>query len=638
MSQLLPFSNAEIKAISDVLSKAGWVGRNTLGKGYRFFADKKERVVSLTIEHLIGSLMRGKGYLPLARVKFSILASIGMVKEDLLKKLFLYWSQKLKEITPIFEQLFLPEAIVQVPDEDDMYEAAKRDFIDRMPEADMEKDENAFYQRVRLALTHEKFTLDYVTCKQLSTAFQELGLQPTQSFNEIYELQDGLASTCIDQILVFKNPDYKEIIFMEPGYITYYRDIEVENVRARIFVDSYALEPLANTWKVDLVPMVQALIKNARSAFTECLNETGVAEFTKVYFVKKNLDLFLKTYLKAFNPLKDSEMQELVFPVPNAWYEILHSATLLPPVWNLFIKPPETFDELQARRVYIESQKQSKQGNFTEIIGALSATLATFNKAGQKYAFFLALVELARIAARVNNFAECKSKFEMALDFAIKSEGFIGSEEIIKVQEEYAEACVRFKELDSAIRQYTLLSNYLERARPETDSKRIDILLKLNTIFIGRPDSDSLDHEILGYFKIVKEFADRHKDKFVLASYHLVLGKYFEKRGKPSQAVDTFKKGMDIAHEAGSLDVELDCIISIGNIALYGKKKNIQGAQRYLERGNEIVGKTDDLFKELKIYEMLQDLYTQQDNMELAGHYNKESQRLRVALKARGLL
>jgi len=31
-------------------------------------------------------------------------------------------------------------------------------------------------------------------------------------------------------------------------------------------------------------------------------------------------------------------------------------------------------------------------------------------------------------------------------------------------------------------------------------------------------------------------------------------------------------------------------------------------------------------------------LYNQMNNYQLAGHYNKESQRLRMALKARGLL
>ena len=113
---------------------------------------------------------------------------------------------------------------------------------------------------------------------------------------------------------------------------------------------------------------------------------------------------------------------------------------------------------------------------------------------------------------------------------------------------------------------------------------------------------------------------------------------YWSKKGKDSNALDAYKKGLSEAISINLIDIQIDIIIDIGKIYLYAKKKNLQAAERYLLQGNDIVGKTDNLLRELHIYEMLQDLYTQMDNMELAGHFNKESQRLRVALRSRGEL
>ena len=113
---------------------------------------------------------------------------------------------------------------------------------------------------------------------------------------------------------------------------------------------------------------------------------------------------------------------------------------------------------------------------------------------------------------------------------------------------------------------------------------------------------------------------------------------YYDKKGKFNDSLAAYKKGLEEAQAAGATETEIDLIIELGKTFLSGKKKNLETAQKFLERGNEIVGKTDDLVKELKIYEMLEDLYNQLNDYQSAGHYNKESQRLRMALKSRGLI
>nr|MDO8110395.1 hypothetical protein [Candidatus Sigynarchaeota archaeon] len=637
MMQNPPFSAKELALISAPLEAQGWVQNNHPGLKFKYFIDKKERVVNLAVECPFEPPTKTRKHFYVFRLKFGLIASLGVVKEEFAKKLFTFWSQKLKEIFLVFEQLPVAEQVKGLDASGDTRNQIKVDYIDKLPEAMENKDENSFHERVRMFLSSQKGTIDFATCKKLAGAFKELNLHPVNKFDDIFELQDGVAATFIDHLLVYKNPDYQELVFLEPGYVTYYRDIEIENVKMRVLADSFAIEPLMKIWKVDIAMVLQNIIKSARAAFMTCINATGISEFTKVYFIKKNFDLYMKTYIKQFDPMKNAEAKELAFPIPSTWYEILHS-TLVPSTWNLFTKPPETFEELQARHVYIDSQKQSKQGNFTEIISALSATLATFNKTGQKYAFYLVLVELARIAVKVSNYPECKAKYDVAIDYAVKSEGLVNPDEIIKLHEEYADACVKFMDFDNGVRQYTVLFNYLERARPETDSKRIEILIKLNKIFINRNDFSSLQFEIQEYFKKIKDFADKHKDKSILASYYRILGLYYEKKGKFSDALTAYKKGLDEAQDAGATETELEIIIELGKTYLSGKKKNLELAQRYLERGNEIVGKTDDLVKELKIYEMLEELYNVLNDYPKAGHYNKESQRLRMALKARGLL
>ncbi|MBN2151327.1 MAG: hypothetical protein JW839_07780 [Candidatus Lokiarchaeota archaeon] len=638
MSQNPPFSLKELALISEPLDAQGWKQRNVPGIKHRYFTDKKERIVNLTVEYPFEPDVKIRRQFYLFRARFGLIASLGLISEEFVRKLFTYWAQKMKGIDAVFEQLPMAGKVKALDTSSEIKNRVKVEFVDKLPEVMEDKDENMYHERVRLFLASQKFTVDYVVSKKIATALKELNIEPMNRYDDIFELQDGISPNFIDRLLVFKNPEYEEVLFLEPGYFSYYRDIEVENVRMRILVDSYAVEPLTTLWKADLADLLQDIIRSARAGLAACINATGIAEFTKVYFIKRNFDIYMKTYLKQFDPLKNAEAKELAFPIPSAWHEILHTPNLVQPPWNLFTKPPETFEELQARRVYVESQRQGKQGNLSEMVSALSQTLATFNKAGQKYAFYLAIVELARIAVKVGNYPECKAKYDLAMDFAIKSDGLVMPDEVMKLQEEYAEACVKFLEYDNAVRQYTLLFNYLERARPETDSKRIDVLIKLNKIFINRNDFASLDFEVQKYFKQIKDFADKHKDKFILAAYYRVLGLYYEKKGKFSDALSSYKRAMEEAANAGAVETELEAIIELGRGYLSGKKKNFEAAQRVLERGNTIVGKTDDLLNELKIYEMLEELYNQMNNYQLAGHYNKESQRLRLALKARGML
>ncbi len=632
-----PFSNSELEFIKKALNGQGWVQKNRTGNQYRYSIDPRDRIVSMALEHEIPSPLKTHKYMPLARVKFGILASIGMIRDDLLQKLMTFWGIKVKEIEPILSQIFTFEEFKNLASTPDMKNKIMSEFLAQLPDVD-DKDENVFYQRLRLSLANSKHVLDYNITRKITEALSSLKIMPTMQFDEVLELKDGIPITLVDQVLVYKNPDYYEVVFLEPGYFVYFRDFEIENVKMRLLIDSIAMNVLYNTWKVDLASLVSNLIKAARLAFSAALNYTGISEFKKVYFIQKNLDLLLKKHIKEMDALQGDPSAELVFPYPNLWFDTVRSSTLSVPVWNVFIKPPETFDELQARRVYLDSQKQSKQGRFGDTITPLSATLAVFNKAGQKYAFFLVLVELARIATKLNNYDECKGKYQLAIDFALKTENLVNPDELVVIQEEYAMACVRYKDLDNAIRQLTILFNYLERARPETDSKRIDILLKLNKIYIERHDFASLESEIQDYFKKIKDFADKHKDKIVLSHYYRVLGLFWGKKGKDSTALDAFRKGLSETQSLNLVDVQIDIILDIGRIYLYGKKKNLQAAERYLLQGNEIVGRTDNLLRELYIYEMLQDLYTQMDNMELAGHFNKESQRLRVALRSRGEL
>lgn len=633
-----PFSAKEIALMSSPLEAQGWVLHNHPGVKFKYFIDKKERVVNLTVEHPIETPMKIRKHFYVINLKFGLIASLGLIKDEFVTKLFTFWSQKLKEIDAVFQEVPIVDQVNDLASTTDIKNQIKVEFVDNLPEAMESKDENFYHEQARSHLATEKFMIDYTTSKKIATTFKDLNLLPVNKFDDILELQDGISPKFIDHFLVFKNPEYQELVFLEPGYISYFRDIEIENVKMRVLAESFAIEPLIKYWKIDIETILQSIVKSARAAFMECINATGISEFTKVFFIKKNFDNYMKTYIKQFDPAKNAEAKELAFPLPNAWWEILHTPNLATPAWNLFIKPPETFDELQARRIYLESQKQGKQGNLTEIISSLSSTLATFNKAGQKYAFYLVLVELARIAVKVNNYPECKAKYDLAIDFAIKSDGLVNPDEMIKLHEEYAEACAKFIDLDNAVRQYTVLFNYLERARPETDSKRIDVLIKLNKIFINRNDFNSLQYEIQENFKKIKDFADKHKDKFILASYFQILGLYYDKKGKFNDALTAYKKGLEEAQAAGATETEIVIIIELGKIFLSGKKKNLELAQKYLERGNEIVGKTDDLVNELKIYEMLEDLYNQLNDYQTAGHYNKESQRLRIALKSRGLI
>ncbi|MBD3185281.1 hypothetical protein GF325_00520 [Candidatus Bathyarchaeota archaeon] len=641
--RILPFNQSELESIKKPLIANGWRENDHVvleGNACKFFIYKHGRIANLTLEYPIPIPFTTRSYFNLGRVKYSIFASLGMIREEYLVKLFLYWSKKLPEIIPVISQVLNEKKVLDLKTSKDQQNEISGQFIARLPEPSASKDEKFYLQRLRLNLSREKSNLDYGTCKHLGAVFKEMNLVPTQNFSDNIELADGLAPALMDRLLVFKNPDYSEKIFLEPGFFTYYRDIEIENVRFRAYFDTFAIEPLIKYWNVDIENFFSEMLKAVRLSFTSFLDLTGVSEFTKVYFFQKNLDLAVKQYLASYpKDAQDPDFKEIVFPIPNPWFEnVMAGNSLRYPSWNLFIKAPETFDELQARKVYLDGQKQTKQGDFSETIAAYSKILAIFNKSGQKYGFFLTLLELARIAVKVGKYDEVKKKYNLLIEFAKKNESIISPDEFTMIQEEFAEAHLKFDNKDNAIRQITLLYNYLERARPESDTKRIDMLLKLNEVFIERDDFMSIDSEIQDYFKKIKNFAEKHKNKMILARYHLILARYYVKRGKISSALSSLKRGLSDAQSLNLVKEEVAILIEISKIHLYGKKKDLSQAERYLEAANERVGKTDDLVKELRVYEMLHDLYRQQDNYELASFYDKQSSKLRVALRARGIL
>ncbi|MHA1791651.1 MAG: tetratricopeptide repeat protein [Promethearchaeota archaeon] len=640
--QIAPFNQSELNSIQEPLISKGWKETNSFGGNgskFKYFIYPSNRIVSLTMEHEIPCPVKHPNYFNLGRVKFSLIASPGVTSAEYLKKLFTFWSVRLIEFEAEIRDHLSP-IINMIASK--VKESGNNNFstyIARLPEPDLEKDENYFLQKIRLGLSREKSNLDYVTCKKLSRVFKALNIHPTNNFKDIIELSDGVAPALVDRLLVYKNKDYPEFIFHEPGFLTYYRDIVIENVKLRSYMDTYAMEALARFWEVDVGDFFKDLIKATRLLFTRFINQTSISDLKKVYFIRKNFDLFMKNYLKSYNDSRlDPDFKQLVFPVPNSWFETLQSSATRFPSWNLFTKPPESFDELQARRVFLENKQRVKQGNFTESASSYSRILAIFNKSGQKYGFFRTLIEIAKLASQVGKYQVAIDNYKLATDFAKKNDNLISLDEFITLQEEIVNLHLKFNKHDDAIRQITHLYNYLEKVLPEDDTKQIDILLKLNEIFISREDSGAIDAEIQNNFKKIKSFADKHKNKMILAQYHLVLGKYYMQKGKISAAISSLKNGLSVADSMGLIDIELSILIEFVKYYLYGKKRNLNYAQKYLEKANEIVGKTSDLRKELEIYDLLHDLYSQLDNYEKASFYDKEATRLRIALKTRGLL
>ncbi|MHA1698859.1 MAG: hypothetical protein ACTSWN_08485, partial [Promethearchaeota archaeon] len=242
------------------------------------------------------------------------------------------------------------------------------------------------------------------------------------------------------------------------------------------------------------------------------------------------------------------------------------------------------------------------------------------------------------IAVRMNNYSEVQSKYTLALELAQSNEDIINPDERISIQEEFADAFIKLGDDENAIRQYTLLYNYLELKRPEADSKKIDILIKLTMIFINRPDFETLEYEIKSNFKKIKQFAEKHKDKMILAKYYYTTGLYELKRNKVSNAVISFRRGVEISQELGIVDLILENLIELIRIYLYGKKRSMQTAFKLLEQANLLAGQTDDLIKELTVYELFHDFYSQIDDLENAAYFAKNIENLRHALKTRGLL
>ncbi|MHA1698902.1 MAG: hypothetical protein ACTSWN_08705, partial [Promethearchaeota archaeon] len=408
LMHIAPFTNREIEQIKEALDSFGWKEQNDLcmplsSKGnYKYYINERERVVGLTAEFHILPPFKSRKYFPLGRIKFGLLACPGLLRGEYLKKLFIYWAGSIKNLELEIFKLFQLERLTDVKRVETDKDVIEAEFLNQVPEPTDNRDENFYFQRVRIHLSRAENACDYVTCKKLVKALKEINIHPHNKFDDIAILHDGISPALIDRFLMFKNPNIDEIVFLEPGFVTFYRDSEIENVQFRAYFDSFALIPLIKIWKVDISEFISGVIKAIRLAFARFLNATGVMDFKKIYFIKKNFDLFTKVTLKNANPIRTDDTRELVLPVPNVLLDILQTTSPTFPSWNIFIKPPESFDELRARRILLDSRQNIKRGSFQTTVTALSSILPIFNKSGQKYAFFLTVVELARIAVRMN--------------------------------------------------------------------------------------------------------------------------------------------------------------------------------------------------------------------------------------------
>nr|MDO8117286.1 hypothetical protein [Candidatus Sigynarchaeota archaeon] len=195
------FSNSESTFIKNALDGQGWVEKNRIGNPYRYFIDPRERIVSMTLEHEIPSPIKTHKYFPLGRAKFGLLTSIGVIRDDLLQKLFTFWGIKMKEIEPVLSTLFTFEELKKLPGSPDIKNKIMAEFLAPLPDIE-EKDENLFYQRLRLSLANNKQVLDYTITRKITEALSELNIVPTMKFDDILELRDGIPVTLVDQILV----------------------------------------------------------------------------------------------------------------------------------------------------------------------------------------------------------------------------------------------------------------------------------------------------------------------------------------------------------------------------------------------------------------------------------------------------
>ncbi len=435
-------------------------------------------------------------------------------------------------------------------------------------------------------------------------------------------------------ILPEDNPlEEGEYFLIEPAFLTYFRDKNLNYIHVRAFFESYGFYFLHEVWKdvgMDLAPIIASWIKYCRITLGTLLTLVSHDSVDKSDLIDFPLAKFI-----------NDSFEETMFPISALFLESQMIKNRSTPNTSVLIQPASSFEEKEAVKILKEVKEEVAQGGIQGAVKRVMDVLKVFSRHKQKQGILECLLLLAQIAKRMNQLDQSRKYLTDALNIARElPEGY--EDLLTRVQERLAALYLEMNDPDHAFTYYNSILDKLKQTqlehhkrtgkrKLELEKRRAMIHLELVKVYTKKGDYTQAKLE----FKEAMNLASSDPD--VQAKYHAYLADYHAGKENENRATQSLKKVWQLADRVEDKSILVQPLSKLARFLLFDRKSPSKAAKILLKL-EEILSLKDfeNLPALVKIYEMLADAYKQNNDEENARFYSNRILELRKALKLKG--
>ena len=502
-----------------------------------------------------------------------------------------------------------------------------------MPELIKTENERAWINRIRISLMNKSEKLeefDSNSINSLGKSLEKIGLTPT--FKQPWEIKKGIPKIRTSETLLFSN-DESEFFILEKGFFTYFKDLEFNKFYIRSSFDSYTPYILKGLYKshpdFNINIYLENWVKFARLLLNSMIEIINAGEFDYNEFIAFRPEIELGS--------EDFESDENNFPFSPLYYESSVSKDLYQLHTDLFNRPPANFEIIESLQEYAKAEELIKNFQFKEAVDILHNSLKVFNKYQQKKAVVSILLQLGKIASRLNQKDLVLNYLMNALELAKSGETPLSY--ILRTHYLLGKSYFNVKNYEKSINHFKVLVNFLES---EKDSiKKIDYIgmasLYLGIAYLKLKNISESKINLKRAFNI-----GSNKSPKVKLKYYLFNAKYYKESGNISKAHKFLKMAIEDLSviESKQLNILVDLYIELAELYIH-YRKDTKKAYFYLETIEKYISKKEisGLFRALRWNLLMSDYYKLliKDSIK-ADRYLKQSKAIKGQLAVIGVI
>ena len=501
-----------------------------------------------------------------------------------------------------------------------------------IPDGSTDDLEQTYANLIRVNLLNKYLAypeLNQAIMKDLPAIAEQSRLHPTLAMP--WELHDGIPQFRHENTLFFTNDDGDEYLIVEPGYFTFFHDMQVNRVLIRSSFESHSAYVLLSLWKdmdFKIADLVTAWVQFSRQQLANLTSIVEFQDFDKNLLQDVNLERRLlekgtDTVFPLSSLAQDSRMNSNVTTIPIKY----------------FSKPPMSFDELEAVRAYEQSVQLKRKGKFKEAVDQGIVALKNFNRFAQKQGVVLTLINLSDVAKKTQKYPEAEKYLKDALEMC--KSGEVEDDLIIHLQEllgllkiQVGPAADAVTHLETAIHFLEETTN-IEEQKKKSKIAKLRLKLARSYLLADNPAQAKLElKEAIQYAK--ESIGDPDANAEFMVQYYFEMAFFAEKRENYSQVVISLRKAAALDEKVSNKQLMVQVFIELARVVLT-YRKNSAYSLKMLQRAEEILieKKGENTPRLIKVYELKSDAYALLKDKESEHNYRKQAADLRRALQIR---